>query len=355
MITKHIADLLYFHECVIVPGLGGFIKAFGPARIHATTHEFCPPSSGVAFNAGLSGNDGILANHIASVENTTFREALYEIKQWVDTCNSDLKKGERVVLEGIGDLFLNASGRIEFTPSMRINFNPDAYGLPVFFAKAVELEPVSIPEIQPLKQTFRNTKIRSLVPETLKWAAVLAPFIAFTLWGSLNGNIINNYTHNYTGMFSWVRSTPGKTATRVIHPGAIKAKSPAVQFLKSPAEILASENIAYDPGMLSYHELAKNNVVIADAVQSEVARASTENQRFYVIGGAFRDRSNADKLIGMLKAQGYPASVVDTTPNGLYIVSMKGFNDFDKATQQLAEVKKSGFSSSWILKKRKSL
>ena len=68
MITRHIADLLYNHECVIVPGLGGFIKAYHPARIVHATHEFRPPAGTVAFNAGLAGNDGQLANYIASTK-----------------------------------------------------------------------------------------------------------------------------------------------------------------------------------------------------------------------------------------------------------------------------------------------
>ena len=84
MITRHIADLLYHHECVIVPGLGGFIKANIPARIIHTSHEFFPPSGTLAFNSGLAANDGLLANHIASVQNTSYREALYEIKKWVE-------------------------------------------------------------------------------------------------------------------------------------------------------------------------------------------------------------------------------------------------------------------------------
>ena len=86
MITRHLADLLYHNECVIVPGLGGFIKAYNPARIIHTTHHFFPPSGSIAFNAGLSANDGLLGNYIATAENTTYREALYSISSWVEQC-----------------------------------------------------------------------------------------------------------------------------------------------------------------------------------------------------------------------------------------------------------------------------
>ena len=53
MITRHIADLLYDRECVIVPGLGGFIKAYRPALIIHGTHEFYPPSGTIAFSCSM--------------------------------------------------------------------------------------------------------------------------------------------------------------------------------------------------------------------------------------------------------------------------------------------------------------
>lgn len=354
MITRHIADLLYHHECVIVPGLGGFLKAYTPARIHHLTHEFRPPSGNVAFNAGLSGNDGQLANHIASAQNITYHDALYEIKLWVDECYKSLKKDDRVVIDGIGDLFMNSSRKIEFIPSSEVNFNTDAYGLPVFFAKASVSESVIVPDIQPARRSHKNSKYSRLIPETLKWAAVLAPFIAFVLWGSLNGNIIDNYVHNYTGMYSWVRSTPGKTTpVKAVTSNTSDREIPEPKVILSPAGILAEQNVSFDPGAISFTELAQNKITIADALEVNVLEPNTNNQDYFIIGGAFRDENNALKLISTLQQQGYPAAIVDTTPSGLYIVSMKGFTDYYEAANQLGEIKKAGFESSWIFKKRR--
>lgn len=350
MITRYIADLLYHHECVIVPGLGGFIKAYRPAQILHASHEFRPPSGTIAFNAGLSGNDGQLAHYIASVENISYREALHKIKLWVEKSLNAVKKGDKVILEGIGTLFDNTSGKLEFSPSLQINFNADSFGLPVFIAKAVTKEKLFVPDIQPTKHTLKNTKYHRLIPETLKWAAVLAPFIAFGYWGAVNGNIIDNYVHNYTGMYSWVRSTPGKTVSVKSVTLPVETKlTPDV--LQSPESILASENVSFDPGMVSYTELAKNKVVIGKDIQPVIPEAKSIEQEYHVIGGAFRDHNNAVKLTELLQLQGYPAAIVDTTPGGLYIVSMKGFTDYSEAVNQLDEIKKAGFASSWILKK----
>lgn len=363
MITRHIADLLYHHDCVIVPGLGGFIKANNPAQILHNTHEFFPPSGSVAFNAGLAGNDGQLANYIASSQNTSYREALYEIKIWVDSCYETLKSGNKVTLDGIGELFLNASDKIEFTPSKQINFNADSFGLTIFFAKATSAEQLVIPEVQPEIRTHKNLKLRRLIPETIKWAAVLAPFIAFALWGSFKGNLIDNYVHNYSGMYSWVRSTPGKSANVAQIP--VKATETPTPVFQSPAEILAEKNITFNPGVASYSELAKQHLTITKNQQLAVTVATESvpeipvnqnldtDKSFHIIGGAFRDRNNALKLIYMLEGKGFTAAIVDTTPSGLFVVSMVGFNSLSDAQAKLREIKQAGFPASWILKKHK--
>lgn len=351
MITRHIADLLYYNECVIVPGLGGFIKAYSPARILHTTHEFFPPRGSVAFNAGLAGNDGLLANHLSNTESISYPEALSLIRQWVDSCHESLKQGKRLSLEGIGELFLNSSDKLEFIPSRQANFNADSYGLPVFYASPVESELVEIPEVQTVKRTYGSDKLRRLVPETLKWAAVLAPFIAFALWGTLNNNFADNYIHNYTGMYSWVRSTPGKTVEVKSLPITKVVPNTASETVESPASILAAENIEFDPNIDSYTELARQNIKISDAAPVTVSTEISFSQEFHIIGGAFRDHNNAMKLVEMLKQQGYQAAIIDTTSGGLFVVSMQGFDSYDQASGKLAELKKTGFASSWILKK----
>ncbi len=355
MITRHIADLLHHHECVIVPGLGGFIKAYKPARIIHTTHEFFPPSGTVAFNSGLAGNDGLLANYIATIENTSYREAIYTIKQWVENCLTTVNKGEKVILDGIGDFFINKYGKLEFNPSLLLNFNDESFGLPVFVAKTIENDSFVVQPIQAAKRIPKSSKLLHLIPETLKWAAVLAPFIAFVLWGSINGNIIDNYVHNYTGMYSWVRSTPGKTVSlKTISATSKNNLVVSKQVVKAPASLIAGENAEFDPGMVSYTELEKNKIEKAVLPGELVVSVDNNNaQNYYIIGGAFRDHNNALKLINELKAMGYKASIVDTTSGGLYVVSMQGFSNYNEAVNQLSEIKKNGFPASWILKKQR--
>ncbi|NLA48282.1 MAG: hypothetical protein GX876_02335, partial [Bacteroidales bacterium] len=60
-ITSFIRELLFSHDCVIVPGFGGFVGNYAPARIDRATSTFYPPSKQISFNRNLRNNDGLLA------------------------------------------------------------------------------------------------------------------------------------------------------------------------------------------------------------------------------------------------------------------------------------------------------
>ena len=45
----YISELLYRHDCVILPGLGGFITNYRSAQIHPVSHTLRPPSKSISF------------------------------------------------------------------------------------------------------------------------------------------------------------------------------------------------------------------------------------------------------------------------------------------------------------------
>ena len=53
-IEEYISDLLFEHDCVIVPDFGGFVCNYGPAAIDPAKHLFEPPAKRILFNKGLS-------------------------------------------------------------------------------------------------------------------------------------------------------------------------------------------------------------------------------------------------------------------------------------------------------------
>ena len=65
ILAKHITDLLYRYDCVIVPEFGGFITNRIGAKLNESTQTFYPPTKQITFNSHLKHNDGLLANYIA--------------------------------------------------------------------------------------------------------------------------------------------------------------------------------------------------------------------------------------------------------------------------------------------------
>ena len=79
----YISDLLYRHDCVIIPGLGGIITNYRSAQIHPVSHTLRPPSKSIRFNVNLQEDDGLLANYVSSCESISFASAQIKIERFV--------------------------------------------------------------------------------------------------------------------------------------------------------------------------------------------------------------------------------------------------------------------------------
>ena len=87
-LTKHIEILLLENDCVIVPGLGGFIAHYQPAHYEEDEGVFLPPTRTVGFNPQLTMNDGLLTQAYMQTHHTDFPDASRKIAQKV----SELKE-----------------------------------------------------------------------------------------------------------------------------------------------------------------------------------------------------------------------------------------------------------------------
>ena len=74
-ITAFIRELLFGHDCVIVPGFGGFIGNYTPARIDKKTGTFYPPVKQISFNRNLNHNDGLLVGRISGSSGINYGDA----------------------------------------------------------------------------------------------------------------------------------------------------------------------------------------------------------------------------------------------------------------------------------------
>lgn len=129
---RHIEILLLDNDCVIVPGLGGFVAHYVEARYDNADNSYLPPSRTLGFNAKLSMNDSLLAQSYVEAYDISYPEAVGRIEAEVDDIKSSLRKEGVYDFADLGMLTVNAEGNNEFSPCASGVLTPDLYGLSSF-------------------------------------------------------------------------------------------------------------------------------------------------------------------------------------------------------------------------------
>lgn len=324
MITEqHISKLLYQHDCVIVPDLGGFIANYNPAGIHPVLHTFTPPSRTLAFNANLKNNDGLLADAIRTELGITFAEAISQIADEVALMREQLSKGEQFSLSQIGILFYDKEKNLQFNPHSSVNYLSDSFGLTNFTSPAIRREALHQKISRKLTSPQAVRSARRL-PATLKWAAVFLPFISMGIWATFNTDKVTSFYNNPASFMPSGWST-------------------AETYKPAPKPVVKTKVIASVP----VEEPAVTNAV--EAADEEIAIETARADVFFIIAGAFGVQENAENYVLDLRAKGFDSFIAGQNRRGLYMVSIEGFNDKYLAMQKMNEFRADGFPNAWLL------
>lgn len=128
-IDRHIEILLLDNDCVIVPGLGGFMAHHVCARYFPDTQTYLPPLRQLGFNAQLQINDSLLAQSYIEAYDISYPEALRRIEEEVTELKQNIQNKGYCELNDIGVLRTNIDGNIEFEPCESGILTPELYGL----------------------------------------------------------------------------------------------------------------------------------------------------------------------------------------------------------------------------------
>ena len=302
-LSTYIKDLLYRYECVIIPGFGAFLTQYRPATIDAGTDTFNPPSKVVGFNGQLQTNDGLLANHVAAVENCSYELALQRIRNLTRDWTTSLLKGEQVALDRIGSFSYQANDRVLFEPAGLENFDRNAFGLCQFVAPS--LDRATVKEVATVETPVRNLEPTDRSKGVFKYAAV--GLLAITL-GSVGGLKV------YEGQ---------------VEQHNLVEKQKADQRIESQIEAAS--------------------FVIDNPLPALELTLPTSSGNYHVIAGAFRVEENAHKKIDQLRAQGYKARHIGVNRYGLHQVVYQSFESRTEALGMLRDVQRSDNPDAWLL------
>lgn len=191
---RHIEILLLDNDCVIVPGLGGFIAYHTDARYDAESASFLPPTRVAGFNPKLSMNDNLLAQSYVETYDISYPEAIKRITAEADALKESLERSGYYEIQGVGTLKVNEKGTYDFMPFEAGLLTPEYYGLGCFEALGIS----SIPEQEEETSTDDNYDkesskfIRIKVSTIRNIAAAAIAIFAFFLLSSPLGNSNQN-------------------------------------------------------------------------------------------------------------------------------------------------------------------
>lgn len=170
LIEKNITELLYRHNCVIIPGFGAFVGNYAEAKIDERRGLIYPPSKDIIFNKNIVRNDGLLINKIQEDGNVSESEAKAEIDRFIEKTKSILNEKGRLELPQLGILFYDQEKNIQFEQDRFSNLLLSSFGLgSVKFYNYSEVTTAPQPEVKPSvskprEPIFEKPKAKEIKP-----------------------------------------------------------------------------------------------------------------------------------------------------------------------------------------------
>jgi len=121
-LNVYIEELLYKHQCVIIPKFGAFISNRKSAKM-ADDKTFDPPKRELSFNASLNSNDGLLIKYVSEQSGIDYKLVEDYINLAVEGWKRILQQEQPLELERIGTLRQTREGRVSFEPANDVNYS----------------------------------------------------------------------------------------------------------------------------------------------------------------------------------------------------------------------------------------
>ncbi|MBP6041111.1 MAG: SPOR domain-containing protein [Flavobacterium sp.] len=305
-IENYIAQLLYRYQCVTVPGFGAFLTEIQSAQLEESSHSFFPPKKLISFNSYLKNNDGLLANHIAQTEKTSYEYAVSAIQYEVFSWKKTLQETGVFAIKNVGEFCLNADRNLIFTPYDQTNYLSSSFGLSPFVSPLVK-RAVFEQQLESLEETGTI----QLVPEQKNKYSLLKYAAVFVLGLGLTATV------GYPIYQNEIETQKIIVETAVQRQVQNKIQE-ATFFIESP---IPAVTLTVKEGKLPYH----------------------------IMAGAFRDEANAQRIFEDLSEKGYKAKRIERNKHGLYPVLYGSFTTYAEAEKLKNEIRAKENPEAWIL------
>ena len=344
---KYISELLCEHDCVIIPGFGGFVARPVSAQFSKTGNMLLPPGKSLVFNKNLSNNDGLLAGYIMEKEMLPYKDAISKIEKLISDCKRTLENGKRLELENTGLLYYNSENNLLFEPSLHKSHEINSFGLVAVSAVKLVREEENTNVIAEKELTYRTLETKASGSKTLMRISVAVSSVllfSFLILLSAKQMPISNALASLNPFTA--KESSYKPTNYGLGKILVAADKKTTSEVKLGATLKLSETST------------KVFVVNTDTVHSDktsvikttnlIAGNNLYTGPFQIVVGCFAIEHNAHKLIKQLHNKNIEAGISGQNAKGLYIVSVAGFTSENLARAKLNQVKQN-FPSAWIL------
>lgn len=341
-LEKYIHELLLENDTVIIPGFGAFISKYKPAEINED--EIKPPSKEISFTQQIRNNDGLLVGHIANKEQISHFDALKRIEKERENIIFQLDKGEKITLKEIGILSSNKNNEFEFEPFQDENLLLESFGLESFSLnkqeetkeeetseEIVEPEEAVLQEEQIIEEKTEPNEIDTapeIEPEqkeTEPEAPILIkpepePETVPENKPEKEPKVIPEPIFKYKSKDqekkkrSWVWYLliiipiiiagffVSKNKTNSEKPTIVIQEENSPQSTPEP-EKNTSELDTLQKNLIQQTKIDTTEIAIPEVETTEIS--NPDLPKFYLVGGSFKSKENADNYLNELKTQGF--------------------------------------------------
>lgn len=347
---RHISELLYTNDSVIVPGFGTFSTKYVPARFIPEEKIVESPRKIVDFSPEPKQGDTPLIDHMAEKEKKSPKEILHNLSKTLRDVEHSLEAGNKVDFERIGTFHRETDGSLKFEPSRQINYLESDTGVdavetpsqkPIIEEKEPEEEKndlkvaatgsITKPKTddtmkEPEKESPRPKKPpkeKEGMDPVLKWLAILGiPLLVILIilfWQF-------NYFFGEEGVFR--SSDPVVVEAPVETPVLVEEE---IEIIPEPTPVPEPVEPPFDPYL-------------------EPAKPDMNRPVYFVVVGSFRSQYNAQELaLKLRKEDNRLASVMEITPAEFYRVYSGWYYDLDEAKRAKQRLDEALREIAWIL------
>ncbi len=302
-LAGNILELLYEHDCVIIPGIGALVANYQPAEINYTSRSIYPPAKSLIFNRDLRYNDGLLTAYLARKEKIDYGDAKKAIEKLVKEIKSTLFTGSKYLLDDLGYFYTDSKQLIQFQPELSANLMLESYGLS-FVRYLGEVSPMPARKLRMQGDARGGSPDRAVIRKWV-YAAVAASVLTAAVIIAFRSGSMNNGNFNISS----------------VNP-----------FKKDSTELVTGDNPVR---------------TVSTDEQKDVADIVPEVSRYHIIVGSYEDFANAREQIRIMRDSGYEARLLFTGSNK-YRVSVFSSADRQESETQLTAVRSELNDKAWL-------